>query len=80
MTPSILPRQAREERGNRYLSAGVVLFFLLLYLLPLGQRPISIPDETRYGEIPREMVASGEWVAPHLNSLRYFENPPWVTG
>ncbi len=56
-------------------SVAIIALFLILYILPLGLRPISIPDESRYAEIPREMIASGEWVVPYLNGLRYFEKP-----
>ena len=49
--------------------------FCLVYLLPLGIRPMTVPDESRYGEIPREMIQSGDWVVPKLNGLKYFEKP-----
>ena len=49
--------------------------YVLVYLMPLGARPLVVPDESRYAEIPREMLVTGEWVAPYLNGLRYFEKP-----
>lgn len=52
-----------------------------VWIAGLGDRPYSTPDEARYVEIPREMVASGNWVTPRLNGVQYFEKPPlfyWV--
>ena len=58
------------------------LFFVVAYLVPLGGRPLVPPDEFRYAEIPREMMDSGSYAAPHLLTVRYFEKPVlgyWMT-
>ncbi len=52
------------------------LAFGALYFALLGGNPLSNPDESRYSEIPREMLASGDFVTPRLNGVNYFEKPP----
>jgi 4-amino-4-deoxy-L-arabinose transferase-like glycosyltransferase len=68
--------------AERRLYVGLAALLAALWLAGLGARPLFNPDEGRYAEIPREMLASGDWVLPHLNGLVYAEKPPlqyWAT-
>lgn len=59
----------------------LTLLFAPIYFLFLGNRPFATPDEARYVEIPREMLATGDWITPRLNGVKYFEKPPllyWI--
>ncbi len=77
------------KRALAWLSASGTRAALSLFLLSgfleffrLGARGLFEPDEGRYAEIPREMIALGDWITPHLNHVPYFEKPPlvyWMT-
>ena len=57
------------------LFAVLIILYLVAYIIPLGMRPLIVPDETRYSEISREMISSGNWTSPRLNGMVYFEKP-----
>jgi 4-amino-4-deoxy-L-arabinose transferase-like glycosyltransferase len=54
----------------------LALLFGAFYFFLLGRHPLANPDEGRYAEIPREMIATGDYVTPRLNGVNYFEKPP----
>src|SRR5690242_13811637 len=75
---SVNTRSARIESWLLW----IFLIFTLVWFATLGGRRLLNPDEGRYAEIAREMVATGDWVTPRLDGLKYFEKPPlqyWLT-
>ncbi len=70
------------SKWRRIITVCLACLFLVLWFGALDEREFFHPDEGRYAEIPREMVASGDWVTPRLNGLKYFEKPVlqyWIT-
>ncbi len=73
---------ANKPRAGNNILWILLAAFAILWFCNLEYRLLIKPDEGRYAEIPREMVASGDWVTPRLNGLKYFEKPPlqyWAT-
>ncbi len=67
---------------TRRLQVILLVAFGLIWFSNLEYRKLVNPDEGRYAEIPREMVASGDWTTPRLNDIKYFEKPAlqyWAT-
>jgi 4-amino-4-deoxy-L-arabinose transferase-like glycosyltransferase len=66
--------------GDRLFSSrfAPVLLFLLAGLLCYSRLncPLLEPEEARYAEIPRQMLAEGRWLTPVLHGEDYYQKPP----
>ncbi|TWT98161.1 Undecaprenyl phosphate-alpha-4-amino-4-deoxy-L-arabinose arabinosyl transferase [Botrimarina colliarenosi] len=68
------PTESRRALING-LSAALLVVTAILFFTNLSY-PLLDRDETRYAEIPREMVVTGNWVLPQLNFKPYYDKPP----
>jgi 4-amino-4-deoxy-L-arabinose transferase-like glycosyltransferase len=61
-----------------YLFHPLLLLLIAAGTLFFGQlsSPLQEPEEPRYAEIPREMLASGNLMIPVLNDQPYYDKPP----
>src|SRR5436305_3065244 len=53
--------------------AALLLFVVLFWRL--GVPTLWDPDEAHYAETSREMLASGDWLAPAYNAQPFFDKP-----
>ncbi len=67
---------APGEEPWRWRSLVLLLVLPGVLLYPCLSFHLFEPDESRYAEIPREMLLRGEWVVPYLQSEPYLDKPP----
>jgi 4-amino-4-deoxy-L-arabinose transferase-like glycosyltransferase len=46
-----------------------------LYLLWLGHYPLFVPDEGRYAEVAREMIAGHDYITPRIEGVPFLDKP-----
>jgi 4-amino-4-deoxy-L-arabinose transferase-like glycosyltransferase len=68
-----------ELHKSKTAAWSLFVIFAIVSLYMLGLRTLVPPDEGRYAEMAREMFASGDWITPRLNGIKYFEKPPLQT-
>ena len=67
---------ADPDRRVRPGALALVLLLPAALLYPTLGFHLLEPDEGRYAQIPREMLAAGEWVVPTLQGEPYLDKPP----
>lgn len=73
----LFPATCSAEDARRPLVPLLLVFLLPAILLyPCRSFHLLEPDESRYAQIPREMLARGEWVVPTLQGQPYLDKPP----
>jgi hypothetical protein len=67
---------ADTARACRWRSLLLVLFVPAVLLYACLSFALFEPDEGRYAQIPFEMLESGDWIVPTLQSEPYLDKPP----
>ena len=66
---------ADQDSRLRWLQVALVVIAAIFIFSNLSY-PLIDRDETRYAEIPREMLVTGNWALPQLNFEPYYDKPP----
>ena len=78
-----VPYHAATSR-RAVLRACAVAFLLFVVLFwRLGSPTFWDPDEAHYAESSRELIRTGDWLAPHYNEQPFFDKPilfHWLQG
>ncbi len=73
---------AKRVRRRQMLLLAFAVLWGVVWFMGAQSRSLLEPDEGRYAEVPREMVASGNWVTPRVDGVKFFDKPPlqyWAT-
>jgi len=78
-----MPTKDNRTPASHWARAGVWALVLFTLFYQLGGRALNEPDEGRYAEVGREMMATGDWLTPRLNGIPHLSKPPltyWLVG
>ena len=72
----LFPGADEPAQPWRWSSLALLLLLPGVLLYPCLAFPLLEPDESRYAEVPREMLAHGDLIVPRLQSEPYLDKPP----
>jgi len=77
-TEAASPRATSSQVSDRLAGTlqWIVLAIAAVFILCNLGYPLIDRDETRYAEIPREILTTGNWLVPQLNFQTYYDKPP----
>ena len=73
-TPLALAVRSSPVRAAALGLLAAALVFVVLFWR-LGESTFWDPDEAHYAETTREMLATGDWLAPYYNEQPFFDKP-----
>jgi 4-amino-4-deoxy-L-arabinose transferase-like glycosyltransferase len=73
ITPPASVALERPSRPVILLAFASILFVVLFWRL--GTPSFWDPDEAHYAQTTREMLSSGDWLAPYYNEQAFFDKP-----
>jgi 4-amino-4-deoxy-L-arabinose transferase-like glycosyltransferase len=66
-----------------HIVVGIIIAIFLLRLSTLGAYPLFDPTESRYAEMGRKMLETGNWITPQIDyNVPFWAKPPlsfWLT-
>jgi 4-amino-4-deoxy-L-arabinose transferase-like glycosyltransferase len=72
----LFPGTPSADARVRAASLALVVLLPAVLLYPCRGFLLLEPDEGRYAQIPKEMLAAGSWVVPTLQGEPYLDKPP----
>ncbi len=72
------------RRGERFRLVALIFAMALMRLATLGAYPLMDNTESRYAEVARKMLETGDWITPQVQyGVPFWAKPPlsfWFTG
>src|SRR5438067_13445399 len=70
------PAAAPARDHTSYLPELVLAIATALLFFARLDCPLQEPEETRYAEIPRQMLVADSWIVPLFHGQPYYDKPP----